>query len=147
MKVRPLLAVIILCLLGMAVSAAFYAVGQKRAATVFAAELDINSLQRLVQRQQTFLVYFYGRSCEDCAVTEPYFVQALTKAQEEGWWDIAVYKCEREANATVRSLYGVESTPTYIYFWHGEIYAVSDAIYPNMEEYYNFLAGLPEQAR
>jgi thiol-disulfide isomerase/thioredoxin len=105
----------------MAFSAVVYWRGQNRASSVFAAELDIAALQRLTRRGETFLVYFYGRSCEDCAASEPHLLAALGQLRAAGSWPpgLPVYKCEREANATVRGLYGVEHTPTLLYFSAG----------------------------
>jgi len=139
-KIRPLLIVVIICLLGMAVSTAVYLRGQNRASSLFAAELDVTALQRLTERKQTFLVYFYGRACEDCAACEPFLLQSL----ESGAWpeDIPVYKCEREANATVRSLYGVEQTPTLIFFKAGQEYARLEGPQPGVEEYLLFFGRL-----
>lgn len=111
MKLRPAIIVIIICALGIAVSATTYLLGQNRADEVFSGELDVAALQRKVESGESFLVYFYGRSCEDCAASEPYLLEALVAVPQ-----VTAYKCEREANATVRSLYGIEGTPTLIYF-------------------------------
>ena len=127
MKFRPAFFVIIICLLGIVASSVFYLTSQRRAGQAFTAEIDAAGLQRLIERQESFLVYFYGRSCDVCVKTEPYFVQALQQAKDDGLWrrDILVYKCERDANATVRSLYGVEHTPMYSYFFQGiQIYGL-----------------------
>lgn len=142
MKIRPAIIVIIICVLGIAVSATTYLLGQNRADGVFTAELDVNALQRKVESGEAMLVYFYGRSCEDCAASEPYLVEALTQARDSYLRGIPVYRCEREANATVRSLYGVEGTPTLIVFEQGQEFTRLEGPLFSAEEYDQFLRGL-----
>ena len=144
MKPRPVIIVIFVCLIGMATSAALYMWGQGHAAKTFAAELDIGALQRLVERQDTFLVYFYGRSCEDCAASEPYLLAAIGQLQAAGRWPpgLAIYKCERDANATVRSLYGVERTPTLLYYNTGDPSTRLEGPLMSVDEYSAFFSGL-----
>jgi thiol-disulfide isomerase/thioredoxin len=128
----------------MAVSAAVYLLGQKEAAAIFADELSVNSLNRLVGRKQTFVIYFYGRSCQDCAASEPYLLEAIKQLREGGNWSpgLPIYKCERDANATVRSLYGVEYTPTLMYFCAGEESARLEGPLLSAADYSAFFSGL-----
>ena len=141
---RPLVLVLVICLLGMAVSAVVYWRGQDRAAALLTAGLDVGALQRLAERGETFVVYFYGRSCEDCAASEPHLLAALRQLREEGRWPpgLPVYKCEREANATVRGLYGVEHTPTLIYFCAGAESARLEGPRDDAAAYRAFFSGL-----
>jgi thiol-disulfide isomerase/thioredoxin len=143
-KVRPVIVVLMICLLGMAVSAAIYLQGQKEISALFADELSVNSLNRLVEREETFLVYFYGRSCQDCVASEPYMLEAIWQLREDGRWPrgLPIYKCERETNATVRGLYGVEHTPTLLYFRAGEENARQEGPLPGVAEYDAFFSGL-----
>ena len=128
----------------MAISALVYIQGQKAATALFADELNINSLNRLISRGETFIVYFYGRSCEDCAASEPILIKAITQLQENDHWpaSLLIYKCEREANSTVRSLYGVEHTPTLIYFFSGEESVRLEGPLPGVAEYCDFFSDL-----
>ena len=144
MKKRPVLFVLIICLLGMAVSVFVYGQGQKAASAIFADELSVNALNRLTERKETFLVYFYGRSCEDCAASEPYLLEAVGQLRDSGRWPLGLpfYKCEREANATVRSLYGVEHTPTLLYFRAGSESARLEGPLSGAAEYSAFFSGL-----
>jgi len=143
-KIRPLLIVLIICLLGITISTLVYAKQQKNAAAIFADELSVNALNRLTERGETFLVYFYGRSCEDCVASEPYLREAVRQLHEADLWpqDLPIYKCEREANATVRSLYGVEHTPTVLYFSTGAESARLEGPYYDVAAYSTFFAGL-----
>jgi thiol-disulfide isomerase/thioredoxin len=143
-KKRPLAIVLIICLLGMATSAAIYVQKQKESTAVFADELSINTLTRLIEREETFLVYFYGRSCEDCAISEPYLLEAIGQLRESGYWPpgLLIYRCEREANATVRNLYEVEHTPTLLYFYVGKEKARLEGPLLGLAEYSAFVSGL-----
>lgn len=144
MRFRPVIIVIILCVLGIAATSIIYGLGRQHVQGVFAGELSVDSLTRLIDSKKTCVVYFYSRSCEDCAVSEPYLVEALTEAQAEGWWpaEVPVYKCEREANATVRSLYGIEQTPALVLFKGGQEGSRQEGPLPDTESYTSALANL-----
>ncbi|MCL1816620.1 MAG: thioredoxin family protein [Clostridiales bacterium] len=144
MKYRPLIIVICICFVGMLSSAVFYLIGQNRADMVYTADLDVDGLQRLLAREDTFVVYFYGRSCEDCAASEPFLLEAVQQMRAEGLWPsgLRIYKCERDANATVRSLYGIERTPTLLFFLTGEENARQEGSLANLAEYSTFFSQL-----
>ena len=144
MKNRVFVIVLSICLLGMAISTFVYLQEQKNAAAVFAAELNVNSLNRLSERGETFLVYFYGRACEDCAASEPYLLEAIRQLKDSGGWPLGlpIYRCEREANATVRSLYNVEQTPTLMYFRAGVASVRLEGPLPGVAEYSVFFTDL-----
>ena len=140
MKFRLLIIVICICLVGMLCSATFYLFGQHRADTVYTTDLDVDGLQRLLAREETFWIYFYGRSCEDCAASEPYLLEAVQQMRSNGLWPagLRIYKCERDANATVRGLYGIDRTPTLLFFLKGEESARQEGSLANSADYVAF---------
>jgi len=141
---QSVLIVLIICLLGMAVSAFVYIQEQKTANALFAGEISVNTLQRLVAQNESFIVYFYGRSCEDCAISEPILIEAVRLTRDSANWPpgLPIYRCERDANATVRGLYGVEQTPTLIYFSLGKEQARQEGPLPGIDEYGAFFSRL-----
>ena len=83
----------------------------------------------LNQQSKPIMIMFYNPACPHCKIMDPTFVENAEKFKD----DVSFLKFNIQQNQQIPYFYGVQSTPTFIFFCHGQpITVLTGAVHPSI---------------
>ncbi len=123
---------VIIFLVGVLITSTIYYWQSQQVA--FMRDKDITSVEfyDLLEKQNSFFVYFYSPTCLECQQAEPIIAEAVKKS------DIFLVKINIKNNSGVYDEYELPGVPAILYFENGELVNGIVGFLPDVQGYIDF---------